>query len=155
MPWITDEMKELMQKRDNLKENSKTYIQETREQQEVLNLYKKQRNKVNNKMKQEEVKYKKNEIAECQDLPSQTWHIAKQFMGSKQSSGSSTQLEIEEGNKINLVTKAKDIAHWMNSFFTSKVQKIVLQLNNIGEDFDSCNKSMQGRKLLCNSATLL
>ena len=43
-------------------------------------LWDKLRNQVNNRIKQEEVRYKRNKISDFQGNPSRVWGLAKKFM---------------------------------------------------------------------------
>ena len=95
---------------------------------------------------QEEVRYKRGKVKECQDCPSKTWSLAKKYMDWS-SPGPPTQLEVEENKKITLYTKAKDLAKIMNVFFISKVQTIVAGLSNIPTDLSGCKKVMNGRNI--------
>ena len=81
--------------------------------------YKKYRNKINNKKKNEEIIYKKGKFVEIQDSPDIVWKTAKSFMGWK-STGTPTQLKVNN----QLVTSAKKIAQLMNEFFLDKVNRI-------------------------------
>ena len=75
------------------------------EQQEAWKEYKKVRNKINNKKKQEECHYKSSKISEHLESPSKLWSTAKSFMGWK-STGTPSQLEVSNI----LETKANNIA---------------------------------------------
>ena len=55
-----------------------------REQVEAWNKYKKLRNKINNRKKNEEKEFKKRKVLENIDSPQKTWTTAKQFMEWKQ-----------------------------------------------------------------------
>ena len=85
--------------------------------------YKQLRNKINNRIKQEEIVFKKSKVLDCHGSPSKVWGLAKKFM-EWASPGPPTQLEVEEQNRITLYTKAKDLARVMNTYFISKVENI-------------------------------
>ena len=155
VPWLTPETVELMAERDRFKEQAKVLattdgIATSAEQVELWSKYKILRNKINNRIKQEEILYKKSKVAECQGCPSKTWGLAKKFM-EWTSPGPPSQLEVEENKKITLYTKAKDLARVMNQFFISKVQTIVKGLRQVPEDLSGCRKVMAGRKLSLSS----
>ena len=78
--------------------------------------------------------------------PSKVWGLSKKYMNWT-SPGPPSQLEVEENNKITLVTKAKDIAEAMNNYFIKKVEKIVAKLRDIPVDFSGCRRMMLGKKL--------
>ena len=150
-PWITPETLELMKQRDILKEKAKAMAsrdgrQASIEQIGMWDEYKKLRNRVNNKTRQEEINFKKMKVQECQDNPSKSWGLAKKFMDWS-SPGPPTQLEVEANNKISLYRKARDLAEIMNEFFISKVQKIVKCLPQLPKDLSGCEKLMQGKNI--------
>ena len=120
-PWITGETLELMKHRDKLKEKAKAMASRdgrkvSDEQTELWDQYKKMRNKINNRTRQEEINFKKNKVQECQDNPSRSWGLANKIMDWS-SPGPPTQLEVEADNKITLYRKARDLANIMNEFF--------------------------------------
>ena len=115
-------------------------------QAELWGQYKKLRNQINNRTKQEEIKYKRSKVKECGGCPTKTWGLAKKFM-EWTSPGPPTQLEVEEEKKITLYTKAKDLARVMNEFFITKVQNIVKGLKDVPTDLSECRKLMMGKNL--------
>ena len=151
VPWLTSETRDMMNQRDKLKEQAKALAisegkNSSAEQTELWSGYKKLRNKVNNRIKQEEVLFKKSKVSECQGCPSKVWGLAKKFM-EWASPGPPTQLEVEEQNKITLYTKAKDLARVMNIYFISKVQNIVNGLKKVPENLTGCKGIMAGKEL--------
>ena len=116
------------------------------EQVELWNKFKALRNKINNRIRHEEVSYKKSKVNECQGDPSRIWGLAKKFMDWT-SPGPPTQLETEEKKKITLHTKARDLAQLMNDFFISKVQNILKKLRNLPIDLAGCRKIMNNKDL--------
>ena len=151
VPWLTSETVKLMAERDRYKEEAKALsISGNGDTAHLWGKYKKLRNKINNRIKQEEVLYKKNKVAECQDSPSRLWGIAKKFMDYA-SPGPPAQLEVEIDKKITLYTKSRDLARIMNEYFIEKVKKIVEGLRNVPEDLSGCIKVMAGRKLSLSS----
>ena len=151
VPWLTPETVKLMNQRDLYKEQAKVMASSegrgaSTEQAELWDKYKKLRNSINNRIKNEEIKYKRSKVEECKDCPSKTWGLAKKFMDWT-SPGPPTQLEVEEKKKITLYTKARDLAKIMNEFFISKVQKIVKGLKNLPTDLSGCRNMMMGKKI--------
>ena len=102
--------------------------------------YKKYRNQVNNREKNEERLYKTEKISENSDSPEILWKNAKLFMGWK-SSGSPHQLLVD--NK--LVTSAKEIAKLINNFFIDKVQKIRSGMENAPFSLSKVKEIMQNK----------
>ena len=151
VPWLTPETVKLMEQRDEFKEQAKNLANfdgqfASPEQAELWGRYKKLRNKINNKNNQEEIRYKKNKVNDCKDSPTKAWGLAKKFMDWT-SPGPPTQLEVKEGKKITLYTKAKDLARVMNEYFISKVQTIVNGLKDVPSDLNGCKKVMEGRNI--------
>ena len=110
-----------MKHRDKLKEKAKAIASRDGRkvsdgQTELCDQYKKMRNKINNRTRQEEINFKKSKVQECQDNPSRSWRLAKKFMDWS-SPGPPTQLEVEADYKITLYRKARDLANIMNEFF--------------------------------------
>ena len=129
VPWLTPETVELMAERDKVKEQAKVLatsdgINTSEEQVQLWVKFRNLRNRINNRIKQEEILYKKSKVAECQDCPSKTWSLAKKFM-EWTSPGPPSQLEVEDKKKITLYTKAMDLARVKNEFFISKIRTIV------------------------------
>ena len=150
-PWITPETLELMKQRDKFKEEAKAMAncegrEASPEQAELWSQHKKLRNQINNRIKQEEIQYKKSKVNECQNCPSKTWGLAKKFMEWK-CPGPPSQLEVEENKKITLYRKARDLARIMNEFFISKVQTILKGLTKLPSDLSGCAKLMQGKNI--------
>ena len=151
VPWITPETVQLMEERDRYKEQAIAMASSeggpaSQDQEELWGKYKKLRNKINNRTKQEEINYKKNKVKECGGCPAKTWGLAKKFM-EWTSPGPPTQLEVEEKKKITLYTKAKDLAKVMNEFFITKVKTIVKGLKAVPINLTGCRKMMQGKRI--------
>ena len=104
------------------------------------------RNKVSNRIRQEEIRYKKSKVSDCQGNPSKVWSLAKRNMNWA-SPGPPTQLEIEKDKKVTLHTKAKDIAQIMNNYFITKIQNILSKLRDLSPDLTGCRKIMENRNL--------
>ena len=85
VPWLTPETIKLMEERDQYKDQAKALAMSdgeevSPEQAGLWEKYKKLRNSINNRLKQEEIRYKKGKVIECQDCPSKTWGLAKKLM---------------------------------------------------------------------------
>ena len=98
-PWLTEETKQLMQEWDMYKEKAKAMAsvevgEVSSEQEDMWNKYKKLRNNINNRISQEEIKYKKIIVNDSKDNPGLLWGLAKIFM-SWTSPGPPTQLEVK------------------------------------------------------------
>ena len=130
-----------MKERDALKKVAKDNAQK-----DSWDKYKKIRNKVTNRLKQEELRFKKEKMKDCMGCPAKTWKVAKRLM-SWSSSGPPTQLEHRVAGSIQFVTKAFDIANLMNDFFIDKVQNIVKCLQAVPENLSGCLKIMRGREI--------
>ena len=140
-----------MEQRDKIKEKAKVMGREvgmaaSREQALLWNEYKQLRNQISNRIKNEEILYKRSKVEDCVDCPSQTWKLAKSFM-QWTSSGPPTQLEVEEKNKIVLYRKARELAKVMNEFFISKVEKIVEGLPKLPVTLRGCENLMVGKDI--------
>ena len=141
----------LMKERDKYKEQAKALASiegrnTSAEQASIWVKFRKVRNAVNNRIGQEEVRYKRGKVAENEENPAGIWSLAKKFMNWS-SPGPPSQLEVEKDKKITLVTKAKDIASVMNEFFISKVQTIVANLAKLPVDLSGCRNLIAGKKL--------
>ena len=121
-PWLTSETKEMMKVRDEWKTKAKELAIANQgriaapEEVEAWENYKFYRNKINNRKKTEEKRFKSEKMTENLDSAEQTWKTAKSFMDWK-TPGSPSQLEING----KLVTKASLIAKTINEFFIVKV----------------------------------
>ena len=151
VPWLTPETVQMMKERDMCKEEAKVMASvegrgTSAEQAELWNKFKTLRNSINNRIKQEEVRYKKAKVNDCQGNPSRVWGLAKKFMDWT-TPGPPTQLEIEENQKITLCTKASHLAQVMNEFFISKVQNIVKNLRNLPKDLSGCKQIMKDKNI--------
>ena len=105
----------------------------SKEQVEAWNKYKKIRNTINNKKRNEEKEYKAKKVLENIHSPEKTWRTAKEFMEWKKQ-GPPQQLQV--GNK--LVTSAMSVAEHINSFFLEKVLIIREGLKKVPPSFDMC-----------------
>ena len=85
-PWITEETKLLMKERDQWTKVAGELAQQGgggqagQDQVHAWQQFKKIRNKINNRKRSEEIRYKAEKVKENFDSPEKTWRIAKQFM---------------------------------------------------------------------------
>ena len=107
------------------------------EQVEAWVQYKKFRNKINNRKKNEEHVYKSMKITENLESPSKTWKTAKMFMNWK-TTGSPHQLEVNG----RLITSSGQIASVMNDFFIDKVRRIRGVMAESVENFTASTRIM-------------
>ena len=145
-PWLTEETKVLIKQREHWKSVARTLALEnpdspaSREEVTAWNNYKKLRNKINNKKKNEERDYKLKKVLENIDSPDKTWRTAKQFMEWKQQ-GPPQQLQVGD----RLVTSPWKIAQHINEFFINKVLKIREGLGSVLPSFTTCLTIMRGK----------
>ena len=144
-PWLTADTANLMKERDILKDSAKSNP-DINCQRALWDEYKKLRNKVTNRLKQEEMRFKREKIKACQECPAQTWKVAKRFMDWS-SSGAPTQLEITDGGSSVFITRAFEIAKVMNEYFVTKVQNLIQGLQVLPESLEGCHKIMNGRNI--------
>ena len=145
-PWITNETKELIKQRDMWKKTAMELAKQSPsrhddEQSNAWLQYKKYRNKINNKKRNEEILYKSKQVIDGLNSPENTWKIAKSYMGWKQH-GAPSQLD-EDGT---LVSKASLIAKAINEYFVLKVQKIRNCLRDMPCNFDICKSIMESKQ---------
>ena len=80
-PWLTDKTKELIKQRDTWKQRAKDLAklssEATPEQVQAWREYKKYRNQINNRKKNEEKEYKTGKMSENADSPEIVWENAK------------------------------------------------------------------------------
>ena len=145
-PWLTESTKLLMKQRDEWKEAAKKLavdnpgLPASDDQLRAWNEYKKLRNTINNRKRDEERKYKHSKVLENIDSPEKTWRTAKEFMEWKHQ-GPPHQLQV--GHQ--LVTRARVIAQHMNEFFIDKVLKIREGLKSAVPNLSSCLSIMEGK----------
>ena len=143
-PWITEETKELIKIRDNWKKCAEELAMARNDEAacEAWGEYKNFRNKVNNRKKFEEKKFKSEKITQNLDSPAKTWSTAKTFMDWENSGGPPSQLSV--GNK--LISKASTIATEMNQFFIEKVKNIRNGIQHLANSFSKCKDIMKNKK---------
>ena len=121
-----------MKERDTIKAKVKEMAkvegkQASLAQKKMWDNYKKLRNKISNRIKFEEIHYKKNKFKECEGDMDKFWGIAKKFM-EWESAGPPTQLEEEINGKLALCTKACKLANNMNGFYD---KSFIVKLVNV------------------------
>ena len=145
-PWITQDTLDIMKERDKVKHELKNSTISADRQEALWLKYKKLRNKVTSRMRQEEVAYKRDMVTKCSDCPSKTWGIAKKLMNWS-SQGSPSQLEDSaNGGEVRLYTKAMDIANIMNQFFISRIQGILELIKSTPLDLTGCRSMIDGKR---------
>ena len=149
LPWLTDDTISLMKERDRVKEEAKV-LASSRDncnvQSDLWKKYKVLRNKVNNRLKNEEVIFKRKKFHECKEYPDKVWGLAKNYMNWT-TSGPPLQLEVDNGGSFTLVTKAVEIAQVMNTYFIDKVQRLSKSMSSLTLDLGGCLKIMDGKRL--------
>ena len=143
-PWITKETKELIKNRDDWKRISEenTKIGNVQAAAEAWSKFKQIRNKVNNRKKVEEVRFKSEKLSSTKDSPAQTWSTVKSFMNWKMSGGPPHQLSI--GGRM--VTKSSIIAKEMNKFFMNKVKAVRESITFLPNSFSKCREIMKTKR---------
>ena len=145
-PWVSKETKRLMTERDQAKARASLEAKAGRDSSQLWSIYKKLRNKVNNRLKTEETNFKKNKIKESLDSPSKCWSTTKAFMNWNSNSGPPSQLLIDGKS----VTKPSIIASEMNNFFIDKVKLIRDGIDWMPNTFTKCYQIMTGKKCTLN-----
>ena len=144
-PWLTEDMKELMDQRDRWKDKAKELaaagVDASEEQVKAWGEYKRLRNRINNLKDSEEDRYKRGKIEENKDDSAKVWKLAKAFMNWK-ATGCPSQLE-ENGQ---LITSAGKIANIMNSFFTDKIRSIREKMARVAINMNPCKKIMEEKR---------
>ena len=108
------------------------------EQREAWQQFKHYRNKLNNKKKYDERDFKRKKSEEVSTSSEKTWKCTKSFMSWK-SLGTPSQLVVG----YSLVTKASDIAEYMNDFFITKVKNIRTGMREVAWQNTACKKIME------------
>ena len=144
-PWITEETKELIRKRDKWKRISMDIAQQGGDSTchsltQAWSQYKKYRNKINNRKRNEENQYKSIQIKNSLASTEKTWNTAKAYMGWQQHGPPS---QLEEGGI--LVSKSFDIASHVNCYFVQKIQQIREGLGNVAPNFETCKSIMKDK----------
>ena len=116
--FISKETLEMMKNRDNLLK----IASETKNKDDWKN-YKLLRNKINNRLKYEENKGKKEAVEDCGNNPARVWKKVKCIL-KWNSSGSPSQLFYKGA----LRTKSQDIADCQNEYFVEKVAQLIAKM---------------------------
>ena len=146
-PWLTEETKRLMDKRDQMKDEAVELAKAGNDRASVAWAeFKKVRNEVTNRKKYEEINFKKEKVSASLDSSANTWECAKTFMEWDKSGGPPQQLN----NNGRLVTSAGEIATIMNEFFIEKVRLIRDGIRNVPNNFHKCIEIMRGKNCRLN-----
>ena len=117
-PWLTGETKQLMNQRDFLLRKAKWSRAEV-----DWNAYRRLRNQVSNKFRNDKRRYQRNEIQENLDSPKAFWQAIKKVFPSKKSmSACPGSIKTEEGQ---IITDKLSIAEKFNHVFTNAVSKLL------------------------------
>ena len=136
-PWLSEETLQIIKTRDEVHK----VAAETKSREAWVN-YKKLRNKVTNRLKHEELNWRKARFEACAEISSKTWKNVKQVLN-WQSSGSPSKLFYKGA----LRTKSQDIANSQNEFFVEKVQKIRADMSPPSSDpLAKLQTLMEGRQ---------
>ena len=111
--WLSEETLQIIKTRDEVHK-----VAAETKSREVWVKYKKLRNKVTNRLKHEELNWRKARFEACTEISSKTWKNVKQVLN-WQSSGSPSKLFYKGA----LRTKSQDIANSQNEFFCRKGAK--------------------------------
>ena len=140
-PWVTKETIGLMKTRDQAKAEALNLAKQGNDSSGAWLKFKTLRNKINNRLKFEEISYKRNNINACLGDPAKVWSTAKSYMNWNSSDGPPSQLWVGGA----LVTKASIIAAEMNDFFINKVDNIRKSIAFIPNNFSKCYELMRGK----------
>ena len=113
-PWLSEETKQLMKKRNQLKIQSRTNNDPS-----ILTQYKQWRNKIKNRLKYEKLNYYKNKFHNEKLDKKQVWKTTYEYLGNVKNL-SPTQILING----NLSSSPKDIAEEFNNVFIDKVKNL-------------------------------
>ena len=112
-PWLSVELKKLMNKRDSLLHR----YRRTKENQDFF-LYKQKRNKVNRALRQAKSQHRKNLLDENQNKPESFWRVINSLYPMKSSSNTTCQSFEVHGQ---VLTDADKISNAFCRYFTSIV----------------------------------
>jgi len=142
--YLSDQTKNLMKERDALKHKFKS-TSDSDQKKTVWRSYKVLRNKVNNLKRNDEFKFKSDALITDSASSDKTWRTIKQFMDW---STPATPREIDDNGII--LRKSKDLANYMNNFFTTKVHKLKSKINKVTFSDVSCAKIMENKTCKLN-----
>ena len=141
-PSLTDKTLDLIKKRDAAKKRFDVLSGSAGLDKNIAwDEFKKLRNKVNNLKKQDAVNFNKEKIVKHIRDPAKMCKTSKEIM-EWNSAGSPTQIEV---NYI-LITRACDIAKYMNEFFIDKVKNIRASMILLSPNLEGCKKIMLYKK---------
>ena len=140
-PWVSKETINLMKDRDKAKQYASNLAKNGLSSADAWLSYKTLRNKINNKLKYEENRYKQGQIKSTMNSPSDCWSMAKSFMNWNDSSGPPTQLLVNG----QLLSKPAQLANEMNSFFMEKIKNIRKDMPSLSNTFSECYHIMRGK----------
>ena len=112
-PWLSIELKKLMNKRNSLLRR----FRKTKENHDFL-LYEQKRNEVNKALRQAKLKYSQSLLEENQNKPESFWRVTKPFYPAKSSSNSTSQSFEVDGQPL---TDAVEISNAFCTYFTNTV----------------------------------
>ena len=139
-PWLSDETKELMEKRDmaQTKYNTSLSLQDWEP-------YRLIRNEVTRKLKDEKHKWMKSKIQSCESETDDKmiWKNVLSWLGWSRSSGGPTRL-VDPDNK-ELVTSTQKLAIIMNQYYVTKVEQIRRALPDIGDPLKTLRRLVSKR----------
>ena len=135
-PWLSKQTVELMSERDQLQKAASES-----NSREDWNKFKASRNKINNRLKYEQISWEKARLEECDGNPSQTWKNVKNILNWK-TSGSPNQL-FYQGR---LISKPQELADAQNQYFIEKINKLREDLPApVSDPLLTLRSLMQGR----------
>ena len=141
IPWLSDDTKKFMKLRDDWKCKALEIDSKNGDSSQAWAEFKRLRNRVNNRRKYEEIKYKREKLSSV-SLLADTWQMSKSFMDWKTGSGPPEQLCVNG----KLITKASEIASTMNCFFIEKVGQIRDGIAYIPNTLTACSAIMGNKR---------
>ena len=140
-PWVTKETIQLIKSRDQAKKEALCLAKQGKNSAEAWATFKSLRNKINNRLKFEEINFKKNVINGSLEDPAKSWSTAKSYMNWSSNGGPPNQLLVGGA----LITKASSIATEMNKYFVTKVNQIRKSIPFLPNNFSKCYDLMRGK----------
>ena len=135
-PWLSKETKELMNQRDYAQELA-NHTNNPDDWRKFKNL----RNTVVSRTRTEESNWEKEQLDHLSNDPTNLWRNVKGWMGWK-NTGPPTQLFVEK-----MITKPREIASTMNSFFVTKVKNLQKKLPpRTGDPVRHLRSAMRNRR---------
>ncbi|KAI8513881.1 hypothetical protein Bbelb_082050 [Branchiostoma belcheri] len=123
-PWLTPDIKELMEMRNEAKREAKTTGLES-----DWAVYRKLRNRVVSVCRKAKTQFYRDTFEECTGNPKQTWNTINSLLGRKHTVSPSC---VQEDGR--LLTKPQDIAEHFAKFYESKVANIRSGMRNTEEE---------------------